>query len=134
MQHNNDECALNEEFWQEQENELEIAPAADKETLGSLRKLCKRLKTSRDKLKANNFEKSTRIKALSGKIDDLQSSRESWKQKCHEKDEILVSLSTSLEEYVEKTKQNAHLLEEREKLLAAERQLRIDDIKKKISS
>ena len=108
--------------------ESKNGPPDTAETPSSLRKHCKRLKESRDNLKKKAFEKSIRIKALSGKVDDLEVSRAEWKAKCEEKEKEIKCLNAAVKKINEESENNAKLFKEQEKLLEAERQLRLSEI------
>lgn len=56
-------------------------PVTTKEGCCSLRKKAKRLKQSRDNLKAKNCEKTSTIKKLRDRLTELESSRDHWRAK-----------------------------------------------------
>lgn len=88
----------------------------------------KRIKESRDNLKIKNQEKAKQIKALSGKIDDLQVSRDAWKTKYEEHENRIKTLIKSINEVEQRLKKDEALLKESERLLNLERKLRLNEI------
>lgn len=93
------------------------------ETPRDLRKKNERLKMSRDALKDKSREKAKEIKRLSGKIDDLDDSRDKWRTRY----ESEVGRTAKLEE-------RNHALEESlnaEQQLTHQLRLELDSLKKK---
>ena len=66
------------------------------QTNGSLRKQCELLQQKHKILKTKNTKKTTQIKALNGKTDDLQASRDQWKNQCKESESKIIFLNESI--------------------------------------
>ena len=113
-------------------------------TKGGLRKQCKRLQQNRKILKKKNDEKTTQIKALRGKSDDLIVSRDLWKKQCKESEAKIICLNDHIREIENELEKEREKIRAQENLLKTEHQLRlnteeardaqIDKLKKKLMS
>ena len=110
----------------------------------NLRKQCKRLQQNRKILKEKNAKKATQIKALNGKTDDLQVSRDRWKNQCKESESKIIFLSESIRKMEVELNKEMEKTRALEELFNAERQLRlntekardsqIEELKKKLKN
>ena len=114
------------------------------QTNGSLRKQCELLQQKRKVLKAKNTKKTTQIKALNGKTDDLRASRDQWKNQCKESESKIILLNESIRKVEVKLKKEIEKTRVQEELFNAEHQLllntekardsQIEELKKKLKS
>lgn len=110
---------------------------ATNETPRDLRKKLNRLNESRDLQMEKSREKSTQLKALRGKMDDLYESRDNWRAKCEETEanctELKKNLKTKDKELSEKHRdiQELHeIINAKNALLIEEKRIK-DEVEKK---
>ncbi len=101
------------------------------ETPRDLRKRNKRLEESRNFQREKNQQKSLKIKASGGKIDDLTESRNMWKSRSNESEYQITQLHEQIEIKESLLKEKDQLLETQTKLLKTERQLRLREIEER---
>jgi chromosome segregation ATPase len=102
-----------------------------KETPRDLRKRLKRLEESRDGLQERNQLKCVQIKALSGKVTDLSESRERARNEAKKLKESVNELKTQLSDKEQQLRKKDILLQNAEKQLETERQLRLKEEKER---
>lgn len=101
------------------------------ETLRDLHKRNKRLEISRNLQQEKNREKSIRLKAQSGKIDDLKVSRDIWRSHFENYESRIIQLYQQLEERDRLLNEKDKLIGSQAKLLEIEQKLRLSEIEEK---
>src|SRR5271168_4595788 len=100
---------------------------ATNETPRDLRKKLSRLNESRDLQMEKNRDKSTQLKALRGKMDDLRESRDGWKAKCDETKAHSIDLKNTLKTKNQELSEKCRDIQELHKIINAKDALIIEE-------